>query len=319
MSSKTRIICVIGPTASGKTALGVDLAKALNGEVVSADSMQIYKGMHIASAAPDSEEMKGIKHHLLEFLPYGSVYSVYDWVKAAREIINDMAKRRKTPVIVGGTGLYVNCLIDNIKLTESETDLALRESLMREAEEKGGAYLLEKLRKIDSKAAEKLHENDIKRIVRCLEIYKTSGLTPTEQNELSKREESPYDAVVLGINFLDRQKLYDRINKRVDIMLNSGLEKEARVAFDNKTEHTAGAAQAIGHKELFPYFEGEISLLEAAENLKRATRRYAKRQLTWFNARNDINWIYADGEKDVLESALEIIKRTENNEGTQNS
>ncbi len=315
MNEKIKIICVVGPTASGKTGLGIEIAKKFGGEIISADSMQIYKDMHIASAAPDTTEMQGIKHHLVEFLPYGTVYTVYDWVLAAREKIKEINSKGKVPVIVGGTGLYVNCLVDNIELLSAKTDLNLRDSLQKRAEQEGGAALLEELRKVDPEEAAKLHENDIKRIIRSLEIYKTSGITKTEQNFNSKANESPFSATIIGIKFEDRQKLYERINLRVDKMFESGLICEAQRAYSKRNELSAGAIQAIGHKELFPYFNGEISLLEAAENLKRATRRYAKRQLTWFNAREDINWVYPDKE-DIFKKSSEILGKAKENEGT---
>lgn len=308
--NKQKIICVVGPTASGKTGLGIALAKHLDGEVISADSMQIYRDMHIASAAPDVSETEGIPHHLVEFLPYGSSYTVADYVKAAREKIREIASRGKMPIIVGGTGLYINSIVNNVEFIEQETDYELREQITREFDRVGGGEMLRRLRDIDIDAADKLHENDKRRIIRAFEIYESTGNTKTFNDEQSIINESPYDAVIIGITYRDREKLYERINTRVDIMLQNGLLSEARAAFDKNLG--GGAVQAIGHKEFFDYFKGEISLDTAVENLKRSTRRYAKRQLTWFNKDTRIKWIYKDETDDAADVAINIVKEEEN-------
>ncbi len=307
---KQKIICVVGPTASGKTALGIELCKLLDGEVVSADSMQIYRDMHIASAAPDIDEMQGIPHHLVEFLPYGSSFTVADYVKLARKEIDAIGLCGKIPVIVGGTGLYINSLANNIEFIESDTDLKLRNQITEEFDSVGGAVMLERLRQIDAETADKLHENDKRRIIRAFEIYQSTGNTKSFNDRLSVTSESPYCACMIGITYRDRELLYERINRRVDIMLENGLLDEAKAAFDKKLG--GGAVQAIGHKEFFDYFKGEISLQEAVENLKRSTRRYAKRQLTWFNKDSRINWIYADETDDVYALAVRLAERNEN-------
>ncbi len=307
---KHKIICVVGPTASGKTALGIRLCKALDGEVVSADSMQIYRDMHIASAAPDNSEMQDIPHHLVEFLPYGSTFTVADYVKAAREKISDIISRGKTPVIVGGTGLYINSLVNNVEFIESDTDYTLRERITQEFDALGGAAMLEKLRQIDPITAEKLHENDKRRIIRAFEIYESTGKTKSFNDLQSVKNDLPYKVCMIGITYQDRQLLYDRINTRVDIMIENGLLDEAKNAFLNNLG--GGAIQAIGHKELFDYFKGEISLEKAIENLKRSTRRYAKRQLTWFNKNDKINWIYADQTDNAAADAIKTAERNEN-------
>lgn len=308
MSEKIKIICVVGPTASGKTGLSIELAKALDGEIISADSMQIYKGLSIASAAPTTEEMQGIPHHLIEFLDANDTFTVADYTAIAKEKINEIAQRGKMPIIAGGTGLYINSLVDNIEFLEQETDNSVRERLINEYNALGGEAMLERLREIDPDAAANLHPNNDRRIIRALEIYELTGRTLTEQNVLSRRNESPYKPVMIGLNYTDRQTLYERINKRVDIMLENGLLEEARAAFDRRTSATDGAVQAIGHKEFFDFFEGNITLEEAVELLKRSTRRYAKRQLTWFLRDERINWIYPDTTPDVTARALEIIK-----------
>ena len=307
---KQKIICVVGPTASGKTGLGIALAKHFNGEVISADSMQIYCDMHIASAAPDQSETQGIPHHLVEFLPYGSTFTVADYVKLAREKIAEVTSRGRLPIIVGGTGLYINSLVNNVEFIEQETDLKLREQITQEFENLGGHAMLERLREIDPEAAQKLHENDKRRIIRAFEIYESTGNTKSFNDELSVQNESPYKTCIIGITYRDREKLYERINTRVDIMLENGLLDEAKDAFQKNLG--GGAVQAIGHKEFFDYFSGGISLDEAVESLKRSTRRYAKRQLTWFNKDGRINWIYKDEEADITRSAIMIAEKEEN-------
>ena len=223
---------MVGPTASGKTGLGIALAKHLDGEVISADSMQIYRDMHIASAAPDDSETDGVPHHLVEFLPYGSSYTVADYVKAAREKISEIASRGKTPIIVGGTGLYINSLVNNVEFIESETDYELRERITKEFDRVGGEEMLRRLQEIDPGAASKLHANDKKRIIRAFEIYESTGNTKSFNDEQSVKNESPYDVCMIGITYSDREKLYERINTRVDIMLQNGLLEEAKSAFD---------------------------------------------------------------------------------------
>lgn len=303
MSNKTKIICVVGPTASGKTALGVDIALQYNGEVISADSMQIYKGIHIASAAPNTQETKGIKHHLIEFLEMGESFTVADYVAAAREKISEITSSGKMPIVVGGTGLYINSLLDGIEFIPTKADSSLREELNQRFEDLGGEGMLLRLGTIDPDTAQKLHANDRKRIVRAFEVYYSTGKTICQVNAESKTGET-YDALMMGITYHDRERLYDRINRRVDVMLENGLLNEAEAALKSSS---GGALQAIGHKELFPYIKGEKTLEEAKDALKQATRRYAKRQLTWFRRDERINWIYADECNSVLETAQKII------------
>lgn len=306
MNEKITVLCVVGPTASGKTVLGAQLAAALGGEVVSADSMQIYTGMPIASAVPSREEMLGVPHHLIEFADPDTEFTVADYTEAAKKTISDISFRGKLPVIVGGTGLYVNSLIDNIEFVKQETDPALRDRLTAEYRESGGRVMLEKLRLIDPETAAKLHENDEKRIVRAFEIQVLTGTTVSRQNALSRRNGSPYRPVMIGLTYSDRSALYGRIDRRVDIMLENGLLDEAYADFIRGNRGTA--VQAIGHKELYPYFRGETPLAQAVESLKRATRRYAKRQLTWFRRDERIHWIFADETQNVFEKALKIFE-----------
>ncbi len=307
--SKPAVIFVVGPTASGKTDLAVKLAKCFSSGVISADSMQIYKGMHIASAAPDILEMQGVPHSMIEFLPYGETFTVADYAQKARKEIDRFLHEGKTPIVAGGTGLYINALTDNVQFLPIKTDNKLREELEKEFEEKGAEEMLQRLRRVDSKAAESLSVGDRRRIIRALEIFELSGITKTEQNELSKTEPPPFFPIMIGLNFSDRQALYDRINARVDCMMKKGLADEARTAYTLNAK--CGASQAIGHKELFDYFKGEQTLDGAVERLKQSTRRYAKRQLTWFKKDNRINWIYIDKTPDVFCEAIDIIKREE--------
>ncbi len=302
---KIPLLAVVGPTASGKTALGVALAKALGGEIVSADSMQIYKDMPIAAAVPSMEEREGINHRLMEFCEAGSEFSVADYVNFAKKEIFDIYSQNKLPILVGGTGLYVNSLIDNISFTEKKKDEKLRASLERQFDEIGGEEMLRLLSEFDPDSAVRLHVSDRRRIIRAFEVYRQTGKTVTEQNVLSKSEPSPYNALIIGIAYRNRETLYERINQRVDIMLENGLLAEAEKYCLSERK---GSGQAIGHKEFAPYFKGECSLDEAVETLKRETRRYAKRQYTWFCRNDRINWIYADETDDVIASALEIIK-----------
>jgi len=303
--SKKKVVFVVGPTASGKTGLAINLAKQFCGEVISADSMQIYKGIHIASAAPDKEEMQGIPHHLLEFVDRSVQFSVADYVKLAKEKINEVASKGSLPVVAGGTGLYITSLLDNTCFIPEKVNPDLRADLETEFDSVGAEEMLRRLSEFDPDTAKRLHTNDRRRIIRAFEVYRTTGRTITQQNTDSHIEESEFEPLVIGITYSDRQKLYDRINRRVDIMLENGLVEEARAAFAEKGG--IGGFQAIGHKELFGYFEGEVELQQAVELLKMQTRRYAKRQLTWFRRDERINWIYAD-EQNPIDAATELTK-----------
>ena len=301
---KIPVIAVVGPTASGKSDLAVQIALEYSGEIVSCDSMQIYKGISVATAAPTKEQTDAVKHHLVEFLDCSKGYSVADYVSDAKEVIADIHARGKLPILAGGTGLYVNSLLNNIHFTEQQTDLALRQKLSDEYDLLGPTAMLNRLKELDADYAATLHENDKKRVVRALEIITLTGQSVTQAIENSKIEPSLYNPLLIGITYSDRELLYERINKRVDIMLQNGLLQEARQAFEASMNT---AAQAIGHKELFGFFKGEQTLNEALENLKMQTRRYAKRQLTWFNKNKDINWIYPDLTPDVFNEAKQII------------
>ena len=309
--SKIKVIAIVGPTASGKTSLAVELCKKIGGEVVSCDSMQIYKGMDIATAKPTTEEMQDIPHHLIGFVEPDEPFSVYKYCEEAKKAIKDIASRGNIPVIAGGTGLYFNSLIDNIEYLSEDSDFQYREELKKRAENEGADVLLEELRAVDPDSAEKLHVNNVGRIIRALEIYKTTGKTKTIQNEFSKKTPSPYDVTAICLDAEDRQFLYNRINKRVDLMLEAGLLNEAEAFITSPLGQTA--KQAIGYKELAPYFAGEKTLNECLDNLKMQTRRYAKRQLTWFRRDDRMNYIFIDkhpNNEDIINKALEIIRRS---------
>lgn len=307
---KIPVLVIVGPTASGKTALSVECAIKLKGEIISADSMQIYKGMSVATAKPTAKEMRGIKHHLIDFLDTSEKYSVADFVKDASKEIMSVYQTGKLPIIAGGTGLYVDSLINNIKFTQADTVFELRERLNEKMEKIGAQKMLDELSEFDKATADRLHPSNKKRIIRAFEVYELTGKTLSELEVESKSEPSPYKPVFIGINFKDRDKLYERINKRVDVMLENGLLEEAKKYYALPYENTA--AQAIGYKELKPYFDGEISLENAVENLKLSTRHYAKRQLTWFKRNENIKWFYYDdyqSNEEFLNDVMQYIKR----------
>lgn len=311
MNYPIKLISVAGPTASGKTKLAVELAKHYNGEIISADSMQIYKGMSIATAKPDDEEKQGIPHHLMDFLPSDKAYSVADFVNDSAACIEDIVSRGKLPVIAGGTGLYIDSLLNGISFEKQERNEELCNELFALYQKNGVEYLLDMLSKFDRESADKLKEQrNVKRIIRAIEFYKTSGITISEHNRKSKLQGSPYSPVKLGLKYEDRQKLYDKINLRVDLMLEKGLVNEAEEVLSKNLSRTS--KMAIGYKELIPYFKKERSLDECVEKLKRETRRYAKRQLTWFNRDMEINWILVDkfdSFEDILKYAETIIDK----------
>jgi tRNA dimethylallyltransferase len=304
-----RVIVVCGATASGKTALAVELAKRYDGEVISADSMQIYTDMDIASAKATPEEQQGITHHLLSFLDPSESFSVADYVRLCGERVEDILSRGKMPIICGGTGLYISSFVDNIAFDESECDYAFREEMRQFAENNGKTALWEKLNEIDPETASELHENNVGRIIRALEVYKTTGHTISEAKRLSREKPSPYEFVMLTIDYADRQRLYDRINARVDMMMSQGLVEEARRCFEQKNRPTA--AQAIGCKELYPYFRGERELSDCVEELKLRTRQYAKRQLTWFRRDERIKHIIVENEDGLPEIVTKAVKIVE--------
>ncbi len=291
-TEKIKIIAVTGPTASGKTRLGVSLAERFSGEIISADSMQIYKGMNIATAKPSLEETRAVRHHLIDFLDPGESFSVSEFIRLANDAVNDIMSRNKFPILVGGTGLYADSFLSGRTFIESARDEDIRKTLGKRLKEQGALELLSELEKIDPETAASLHPNNTKRIIRALEMYMVTGKTLSEQNALSHRSPSRYDPLYIGITFRDREKLYKGIDRRVDEMLRRGLVDEAKEYYSKEKSVTAAAA--IGYKELKPYLDGEKTLEECAHSLKTATRRYAKRQTTWFRRNEKIKWFYWD-------------------------
>lgn len=310
---KIFVTVVCGATASGKTSLAIELAKRFDGEIVSADSMQVYKGLDIASAKPSEAEKQGITHHLMDFLPPTEAFSVAEYVRLAREAISDITSRGKMPIICGGTGLYINSLIDNIRFDDTTGDESFREEMLAYAEKNGNEALWEKLNAVDKKTAAELHPNNRNRIVRALEVYHRGGKTMTEAKIHSRTEETPYEPCMLEISYPDREALYERINRRVDLMLEAGLVEEAREFFTHDDYVTA--AQAIGCKELKPYLNGEKSLEECVEHLKQVTRNYAKRQITWFKRDERINRLEISDNgtnEEIFKKAENLIKNYSN-------
>ena len=300
---KPKVIVICGPTASGKTSLSISLAKKINGEIVSCDSMQIYKEMDIGSAKPTVEEMQEIKHYLVDFVSPEKRYSVSEYKEDASKAIEEIINKRKTPIIVGGTGLYLNSLIYNIQYNEMEVDLNYRRELEKEAEEYGLEVLYNRAKEIDPEAMEKVSANDKKRITRVLEIYNATGRNKTELEKKS-RKEVPYNYLIFGIN-MERSILYDRINKRVDIMLEQGLIEEVKNLI-NKYSNMPTAMQGLGYKEVKEFLDGNISKEEMIEKIKMETRRYAKRQITWFKRIKNIIWL--DGLNKTEENVNSIME-----------
>ena len=289
--SKTKIVCVVGPTASGKTGFSIEYAKRNNGEIVSCDSMQIYKHMDIGTAKATAEERAAVPHHMLDFVEPNIDFSVADFVIAARECIDEISERGKLPVLCGGTGLYIDSIINNLEFSEEKCDEEYRDYLWKMAEGKGSEAVHKLLLEADPIEAEKVHHNNVKRVIRALEICKTTGMTKTEADKLAIKEPL-YDAEIYGLN-MDREKLYERINKRVDLMMEMGLLDEVKRLLSMGIRRDSTAMQAIGYKELVLYLDGGCTLEEAVDKIKQESRRYAKRQLTWFRRNKNIKWIEA--------------------------
>lgn len=305
--SQIPLVVIAGPTGSGKTALSVELARRFDGEVVSGDSMQIYKQMEIATAKPTLEEMRGVPHHLVGFLDCSKPYSVADYVKQASAVIEDIYGRGKLPLLVGGTGLYITSLVNHISFDEIVSDSSLRSQLLDRLNREGGQSLLDELRQFDPETAAALHPNNGNRIVRAIEVYRLTGITMSEHQRRSREKPSPYRLCMIGLTAKNRQVLYDRINRRVDEMMQKGLLEEARRILETPGLRTA--YQAIGYKELAGYFNGTCTLETALEKIKQESRRYAKRQLTWFRRDERIHWLYLDEQspEQLVQSAERLI------------
>ena len=301
-----RIVVIVGPTASGKTGLSVALAKALNGEVISADSMQIYRGMDIGTAKVTVREMDGIRHHMIDVAEPEEPFSAARYVELADPVLRDVLRRGKTAVIAGGTGLYVDALIQGRAFAPYPAT-GRRESLEREADARGMEFMMARLRQVDPDSALRLHVSDRKRILRALEVYEETGRTITEHNRETQRVPNKYYPVWLGLDFVRREDLYRRIDRRVDEMLRQGLLAEIRGLLDRGISQSCTAMQAIGYKEFLPVLRGTCGLEDAVAAVKQGSRRYAKRQLTWFRRNSAIHWIFQSDPPDfskVLEEAL---------------
>lgn len=315
MENKIKILAICGATASGKSSLALELAEQYDGEIVSCDSMQVYRKMDIGTAKPTLEEQKRVKHHMIDVADPCDNYSCAEYVKAASAVIEDIFERGKVPIVCGGTGLYLDALLRGSDFSiESSPDENLRRELFAFVEKNGKEALFAELLKIDPESAASIHPNNVKRVIRAIEIYRTSGEKKSDLDRRSLENPSRYDATVLALRYNERDILRQRIDARVDMMIAEGLEAETRMLLEAGVfEKNTTAAQAIGYKEFLGYFKGEMSFHECAELLKTATRKYAKRQMTWFNARKYVEWVDADDAngiksfKEIVNSASELF------------
>lgn len=316
MKQSDKVIAIVGPTASGKTALSIELAKQLDGEVINGDAMQVYKGLNIGTAKISEDEKEGIPHHLFDIKEPTDSFSVAEYQAVVRNCIDDILSRGKQPIIVGGTGLYIQSVLFDFRFTEEAGDEKVRAELEKELEKEGGAErLYNRLQELDPSSAEKIHPNNYRRLVRALEIIEVTGKTKNE-HEQGAGDSLVYDHLIVGLD-LDREVLYERINLRVDKMMEAGLLEEARGLWENGIRNVQ-SVQAIGYKELFQHFEGFISLDEAVELIKKHTRHYAKRQMTYFRNKVKISWFDANSEKgNILDRILSILKGFEEAESNK--
>ena len=310
--SKIKIAAITGPTASGKTALAIRLARELGGEIISCDSMQIYRGMDIGTAKPTAEELAAVPHHLIDILPADAPYSCSDYVKDAEAAVEDIVSRGKLPIFCGGTGLYLDRLLKGGNDDEAACDESVRAELKDFYEQNGVDALYERLLSLDPESAETIHKNNVKRVMRAIEICLVTGKKKSEVDKKNSEITDKYDHRVITLAYNDRQTLYDRIDRRVDMMIEEGLVEETeRLLADGVFERSLTAAQAIGYKELFPYLRGEESLENCIDELKRASRRYAKRQITWFSGKDYAHKVFVDGENfdKTFENIVNILQK----------
>lgn len=314
MTEKKPLVILTGPTAVGKTALSIKLASEIGGEIISADSMQVYRQMDIGSAKIKPEEMGGIPHHLIDILEPEEEFNVCLFEKLALEAMEQIYERGHIPVVVGGTGFYIQALLYQIDFTEEETDTAYRDKLWQFGEEKGNHYLHELLRKVDPESAEEIHENNRKRVIRALEFYENCGKPISTHNKEQRQKTSAYNSCYFVLTD-DRKKLYERIESRVDQMLSKGLVDEVRTLKERGCNASMVSMQGLGYKEMLEYLDGRCSLLEAVEKIKKETRHFAKRQLTWFRREKDVIWLdkqaFAYDEDAVLSCILENLRKKE--------
>jgi len=307
------LIILTGPTAVGKTALSIGLAKAVDGEIISADSMQVYRKMNIGTAKIQQSEMQGVRHHLIDILDPGEDFNVVLFKKYALEAMKDIYNRGKIPVVVGGTGFYIQALLYDINFEDNDNDMSYREELQTLAAEHGNSYIHDMLAGVDPESAEKIHENNVKRVIRALEFYKKTGTKISEHNEAESQKESPYNFEYFVLND-DRQKLYDRIDRRIDIMLEDGLLDEVRSLVDEGYSRDLVSMQGLGYKEMIDYIQERYTLDEAVYTLKRDTRHFAKRQVTWFKREKQVTWVNKnefDSEADILSFMIERLREKE--------
>ena len=311
-NGKIKIAAITGPTASGKTALAIRLARELGGEIISCDSMQIYRGMDIGTAKPTAEELAAVPHHLIDILPADAPYSCSDYVKDAEAAVEDIVSRGKLPIFCGGTGLYLDRLLKGGNDDEAACDESVRAELKDFYEQNGVDALYERLLSLDPESAETIHKNNVKRVMRAIEICLVTGKKKSEVDKKNSEITDKYDHRVITLAYNDRQTLYDRIDRRVDMMIKEGLVEETkRLLEDGVFERSLTAAQAIGYKELFPYLRGEESLENCIDELKRASRRYAKRQITWFSGKDYAHKVFVDGENfdKTFENIVNILQK----------
>ncbi len=310
---KQPLIVLTGPTAVGKTALSIALAKAVGGEIISADSMQVYRYMDIGSAKILPSQMQGVPHHLIDVLDPWEEFHVVRFQQMAKKAMEGIQSRGHIPVLVGGTGFYIQAIVRDIDFTENEAGPCRRE-LEKQAEEKGASWLHEELKKVDPVSAETIHENNIKRVIRALEFYRLTGKRISEHNEEQKQRSSPYNFAYFVLND-DRAKLYERIEQRIDEMLKEGLVEEVKRLKEMGCKRGMVSMQGLGYKEILAYLDGVCTLEEAVEILKRDTRHFAKRQITWFKREPDVIWLnkgdYAYEEREILESMLKVLREKE--------
>lgn len=307
------LIILTGPTAVGKTALSIGLAKAVDGEIISADSMQVYRKMNIGTAKIQQSEMQGVRHHLIDILDPGEDFNVVLFKKYALEAMKDIYSRGKIPVVVGGTGFYIQALLYDINFEDNDNDMSYREELQTLAAEHGNSYIHDMLAGVDPESAEKIHENNVKRVIRALEFYKKTGTKISEHNEAESQKESPYNFEYFVLND-DRQKLYDRIDRRIDIMLEDGLLDEVKSLVDEGYSRDLMSMQGLGYKEMIDYIQERYTLDEAVYTLKRDTRHFAKRQVTWFKREKQVTWVNKnefDSEADILSFMIERLREKE--------
>lgn len=311
---KKPLIILTGPTAVGKTDLSITLAKAVNGEIISADSMQVYKYMDIGSAKITKEEMNGIKHYLVDEFEPNEEFNVVKFQEYAKKYIEEIYSKGKIPILVGGTGFYIQAVLNDIDFTETKEDTSYRKELEALALERGAEYLHDKLKEVDEASANIIHYNNVKRVIRALEFFNQTGQKISEHNEVQKQKNSPYNYVYFVLND-EREVLYEKINRRIDIMLEKGLLDEVKHLKDKGFTKDMVSMQGLGYKEILSYLEGEISLEEAIYILKRDTRHFAKRQITWFKRESDVTWLdlpeFGHDKEKVLERMLMLLKKAQ--------